>query len=213
MKAKISLGGTTRNHLAKIMRKLDLLKKKTIPSTYTLVYFIGLGGLCFPHLCTHSWKIMSTQKPIICINIFISKPFITQFSIFFSFKCPYAYKLDIFSCLFNRCIREWSKIVIKITKGENNYHLCSWHQWPLGISLSWLPKFITKWKMIKLIIYKKISSRLAFEVFLKINIWEKFPKSRFLLHSRWKNPWCYILETFSLCIHSLHQNIFFCKFN
>jgi hypothetical protein len=25
-----------------------------IPSTYTLVYFIGLGGLCFPHLCTHS---------------------------------------------------------------------------------------------------------------------------------------------------------------
>ncbi len=26
--------------------------KNKIPSTYTLVYLIGLGGLCVPHLCT-----------------------------------------------------------------------------------------------------------------------------------------------------------------
>jgi hypothetical protein len=80
---KIPLGGTTRNHLAKTTWKLDLILKNKIPSTYTLVYLIIIGGKCFPHLFTHSWKIMNTQKLIICINISISKPLLTQFLIFF----------------------------------------------------------------------------------------------------------------------------------
>jgi len=115
-------------------------------------------------------------ETIICINILILEPFLT----FFSFKCPYTYTLNMYFCLFNTCIREWSKLVIKITKDENSYHLCSWHQWPFRTSWSWFQKFITKWKLIQSIIYKKTSSRLAFEVFLKINIQEKFPKSKFL---------------------------------
>jgi hypothetical protein len=54
------------------------LRNKVL-STYTLVYLIGVGGLCFPHLCTHSWKIVNTQKIIICINILILEPFLTPF--------------------------------------------------------------------------------------------------------------------------------------
>jgi hypothetical protein len=76
--ANFSLGGATRNHLAKIIGKLDPNLRNKMPSTYTLVYLIGSSGLCFPHLCTHSWKIMNTQKPIICINILILKPFLTH---------------------------------------------------------------------------------------------------------------------------------------
>ncbi len=102
--------------------------------TYTLINLIGLGGLCFPHLCTNSWNIISTQKPIICINILIHEPFLTHswpnFWLF-SFKCLYTYNytLDIFSYLFYTwTIWEWSKLVIKITKDENSYHLCYWHQ-------------------------------------------------------------------------------------
>ncbi len=128
--------------------------KMKISSTYTLVYLIGLSGLCFPHLCTHSWKIMNTQKPIICINILIPKLFLTH-SRFFSSKCLYTYTLDIFSCLFSTCTREWSKLIINITKDENNYHLCSWHQWPFKTSWSWLKKFITKGNLIESIIYKR----------------------------------------------------------
>jgi len=98
---------------------------------YTLVYLIGLGGLHFPHLCMHSWKIMNTQKPIICINWFLNCFWL------FSFKYSYTYTLDIFSCLFSTCTREWFKLVIRIlTKCENSYHLCSWHQWPFRTSQS-----------------------------------------------------------------------------
>jgi hypothetical protein len=53
--------------------------KNKILSTSTLVYLIGVGGLCFPHLCTHSWKIMNTKEPTICINILIPEPFLTPF--------------------------------------------------------------------------------------------------------------------------------------
>jgi hypothetical protein len=115
---------------------------------------IGLCGLCVPHLCTHLWKIMNTQKRIICINILIHDPFLTQFLIFLK-RCPYTYTLNIFSYLFRTCTREWSKLVIKTTNGENSYHLCSWHQWPFGASWSWFQKFIIKSKLIQSIIYKK----------------------------------------------------------
>jgi hypothetical protein len=142
------------NHLAKITWKLDPIFF-SISSTYALVYLIGLGGLCFPHLCTHSWKIMSTQKPIICINILILNPFFTQFLTFLKIKCPYTYTLVIFSCLFNTYTREWSELTIKIKKDENSYHLCSWHQWPFKTSWSWLQKSITKWKLIQSTIYKR----------------------------------------------------------
>jgi hypothetical protein len=74
---------------------------------------------------------------------------------FFSFKCPYIYTLDIFSYLLNTCTREWPKLVIKTTNSENSYHLCYWHQWPFGASWSWFQKFITKSKLIQLIIYKR----------------------------------------------------------
>jgi len=123
----------------------QLKKLKFHRFTYTLVYLIRLGKLCFPCLCTHSWKIMNTQKPIRCINILILEPFLTQFMTFFSFKCFHIYTLVIFSCLFSACTREWSKLVIKTTKGENSYHLCFWHQWPFKTSWSWLQKFIAKW--------------------------------------------------------------------
>jgi hypothetical protein len=92
-----------------------------------MVYLIGLGGLYFPRLCTHSWKIMNIQKPIICINIIlILEPFLIQLLSFLK-KCPYTYTLDFFSFLFSTCTKEWSKPVIKIIKGENSYHLHSWH--------------------------------------------------------------------------------------
>jgi hypothetical protein len=74
---------------------------------------------------------------------------------FFPFKRPYTCTLDTFSCLFSTCTREWSKLVIKITKGENSYHLCSWHQWPFGASWSWFQKIIIKSKLIQWIIYKR----------------------------------------------------------
>jgi hypothetical protein len=115
----VPLGTTCQN-----CKKVGPNFKNKISSIYTLVYLIGLGGLCVPHLCTHLWKIMNTQKPIICINILILEPSLTH-SEFFSFKCPYTYTLDIFSCLFSTCTREWSKLIIKTTKGENSYHLCS----------------------------------------------------------------------------------------
>ncbi len=35
-------------------RKVGPNFKNKIPSTYTLVYVIGLGGLCFSHPCAHS---------------------------------------------------------------------------------------------------------------------------------------------------------------
>jgi hypothetical protein len=55
IRTKISLGGTTRNHFAKNhTNKVGPNLENKISSTYTLVYLIGLGGLCFPHLCTHS---------------------------------------------------------------------------------------------------------------------------------------------------------------
>jgi hypothetical protein len=126
----------------------------------------------------------------------------------FSFKCLYTYTLDIFSCLFSARTREWSKLVIKTTKGENSYHLCFWHQWPFGNSWSWLQKFITKWKLIQSIIYKKNSSRLAFKVFLKINIQEKFPKNRFLLCSWSKNPSCDIAKCFPYAFIFHIKNIY-----
>jgi hypothetical protein len=147
--------------------------RNKISFTYTLLYLIGLGGLCVPHLFTHSWKIMNTQKHLICINILIIEPFLTHLNPIpnlFIFKCPYTYTIDIFSCLFSTCIREWSKLVIKALKGENNYHLCSWHQSPFKASQSWFLKFMTKSKLIQSIICKKTSSRLAFEIFSKINI-------------------------------------------
>ncbi len=87
------------------------------------------------------------------------------------------YTLHIFSCLFSTCTREWSKLVFKTTKGENNYHLCSWHQWPFRTSWSWFQKFIIKWELIQSIIYKRHQVKLAFEVFLKINIEENFQKN------------------------------------
>jgi len=91
--------------------------------------------------------------------------------------------IRFFSCLFNTWTREWSKLIIKIKQDENNYHLCSSRQWPFKTPQSWFKKFITKWKLIKSIIYKKTSSRLAFEIFLKISIQKKFPKNRFFLCS------------------------------
>jgi len=45
--------------------KVWLNLRNKIPSTYTLVYLIGLGGLCVPHLCTHSCKIMNTPTNIL----------------------------------------------------------------------------------------------------------------------------------------------------
>jgi hypothetical protein len=42
--------GTT---LPKSHESLSQFLKK-IPSIYTLVYLIGLGGLCVPHICTYS---------------------------------------------------------------------------------------------------------------------------------------------------------------
>jgi len=122
-----------------------------------LVYLIGLGGLCVPHLCTHSWKVMNTQKHIICINILISWTirdlYLTKLLIFIFFKCPYIYTLYVY--IYSTCTREWSKLVIKTTNGENSYHLCSWHQWPFGASQFWFQKFITKSKLIQSIIYKR----------------------------------------------------------
>jgi hypothetical protein len=63
--------------------------------------------------------------------------------------------LDIYFCLFSTCTREWSKSVIKTTKGENSYHLCFLHQWPFGTSWYWFQKIIIKWKLIQSIIYKR----------------------------------------------------------
>jgi hypothetical protein len=110
--------------------------------------------MCSPLMHTF----MNTQKCITCINILIPKPFLTHFwpnYWLFSFKCPYNYTLDIFSCLFNTCTRKWSKLVIKTTTGENSYHSCSWHQWPFGVLGFQFQKFITKSKLIQSITYKK----------------------------------------------------------
>jgi hypothetical protein len=140
----------------------------------------------------------------ICINILISDCF--------SFKCPYTYILDIFSCLFSTCCtKEWSKLVIKITKGENSYHLCSWHQWPFRTSRSWLQKFITRWKLIQSIIYKKHQVGWHLKYSLKLTSKKNSQKKNsFCVHHQ-KNPLCYILETFSLCIHFPHQKQFWKK--
>jgi hypothetical protein len=162
--------------------------------------------MCFPPMHT-LMKNNDIQKRIICINILIPKPFLTQFLIFFSFKCPYT--LDIFSYLYSTCTREWSKLVIKTTNGENNYHLCFWHQWPFGASQSWFQKFIIKSKLVQSIIYKKTSSKLTFEVFSKINIQEKLSKKYSFYVPNQKNLLCDILKTFFLCIHFPHQFIFF----
>jgi hypothetical protein len=43
---------------------------------------------------------------------------------FFNFKCPYTYTLNIFSIYFVHAQGKWSKLVIRITKDENSYHLC-----------------------------------------------------------------------------------------
>ncbi len=63
--------------------------------------------------------------------------------------------LDIFSYLFITCTRKWSKRIIKTINGGNSYHLCSWHQWPFGVSSWFFQKIITKSKSIQLIIYKR----------------------------------------------------------
>jgi hypothetical protein len=89
---------------------------------------------------------MNTHKHIICINILIldySWPILDPIPNFSLLKCPYIYIIDIFSCLFSTCTREWSKVIIKTT----NY-------WPFMASKSWLQKFITKSKLIHEIIYK-----------------------------------------------------------
>jgi hypothetical protein len=164
---------------------------------------IRLGGLCVPHLCTHSWKITNTQKCITCINIFIPKPFLTHYWAkywLFSFKYPYIYALDVFSCLFNTCTREWSKLVIRTTKGENSYHLCFWHQWPFGASRSWFQIFITISKLIQSIIYRKHQIGLHMKYFKKIPSKKNSHKiDSFCVLI--KNPLCDILHIFSLCIH------------
>ncbi len=176
---------------------------------------IRLSGLCVPHLCTHSWKITNTQKCITCINIFIPKPLLTHYwpnYWLFSFKYPYIYALYVFSCLFNTCTREWSKLVIRTTKGENSYHLCFWYQWPFGASRSWFQIFITISKLIQLIIYNKTSNRFAYEVLKKNNIQEKFPQNRFFLcldqkSFVWHSSHFFLMHSFS------HQNTTYCKFN
>jgi hypothetical protein len=133
---------------------------KKIPSTYTLVYLIGLGELCFPHLCTHLWKIMNTQKPIICISILNLEQLLVILDPIY----------DFFSCLFSICTRNGSKLIIKTTKGENFYHLCSWHQSPFKTSQFWFQKFLIKWKLIQSIIYKRHWVVWHLKYFLKINI-------------------------------------------
>jgi len=113
---------------------------------------------------------MNAQKPIICINILILKPFLTHLFIYLK-KNLYTYTLDFFHVYLIHGQGNDKKIVLKITKDENNYHLCSSHQWPFKTSRHWFKKLITKWKLIQSIIYKrhqvgwhlKYSLKLAFE--------------------------------------------------
>ncbi len=132
---------------------------------------------------------------------------------FFSFKCPYIYTLDILSCLFKTCTREWSKLVIKTTKGENSYHLCSWHKWPFGASWSWLQKFITKSKLIQSIIYKRHQVGWHLKYSQKLTSKKNSQKLNSFCVPDQKTFSCDIFETFSLCIHSPYQNTFLCNFN
>ncbi len=103
-------------------------------------------------------------KPIICINILIPEPFLTQFLTFFSFKCPYTYTLDIFSYLFNTCRREWSKLIIKTIMVKIVIICVLDINGPFGASQFWFQKFITKSKLIQSIICKRhqVSSHLKY---------------------------------------------------
>jgi len=114
-----------------------------------------------------------------------------------------------FSCLFSTWTKEWSKIAIKTTKGENSYHLCSWHQCPFEASQSWFQKFITKSKLIQSIIYKRHQVGWHLEYFQKITSMKISQKIDSFCVLDKKNLSCDILETFSLCIHFPHQNTFF----
>jgi len=115
---------------------LKFSKKQKKFSKNSIYLYIGLfdwtrWALFSPPMRT-LMKNNEHSKTIICINNLIPKPFLTHswpnfdpIPNHFSFKCPYTYTLDIFSCLFSTCTREWSKQIIKITKDENSYHLCS----------------------------------------------------------------------------------------
>jgi hypothetical protein len=131
----------------------------------------------------------------------------------FFYRCPYTYTIDLFFLLILYMHKEWSKLVIKTTRGENSYCLCFWHQWPFGVSKSWFQKFINKSKLIQSIIYKKTSSSLAFEVLSKLNIQGKFPQKNSFWFLDQKNLSCDIPQTILLSIYFQHQNTFFCKFN
>ncbi len=167
---------------------IRIIHKVTLFSPYLWAYFLGLlkPMCCGIFVSVVMSMLVMTHEFNLESFLTHSWPHVWPNSWLFSFKCPYTYTIDIFSCLFSTCTREWSKLVINTTKCENSCHLCSWHQWPFGASQSWFQKFITKSKLIQSIIYKKTSRRLAFEVFSEINILKQFPKNRFLLRSRSK---------------------------
>jgi hypothetical protein len=88
---KLFLGWYHEESPCQTHKKVGPNLRNKIPSIYTLVYFIRLGGLCFSHLCTQSWKIINTQKPIVCINNLIHESFLI-----FPFKWLYIYTLYIY---------------------------------------------------------------------------------------------------------------------